>query len=260
VNRTVVGLLLAASAAAWDQNEDLLSASRKGDLASVRALVEKGADLETKTSYGQTPIYIAAMQGHLLVVEFLLSKGANAEVRDTFYKGRVIDFAMMRKHHDVVKLLLTKKAVDPDPSFVSMVTNARADIVQAAIDTGKVKPETLTRGLELATDQKKNDIVEILQKAGAKPPEPAMVIDAKILESYTGTYKTDQFPLEIKAWVRDGKLMMQVTGQPEFTPRPKSEKIFNFAAVGAEFEFQNADTFTLKQGGFTGVFKKVAAK
>src|SRR2546425_206664 len=46
---------------AGDVNEDLLQASRAGDLAAVKAAVEHGAALEAKTPYGQTPLYLAAM-------------------------------------------------------------------------------------------------------------------------------------------------------------------------------------------------------
>jgi uncharacterized protein len=68
-----------------DVNEELLAAARRGDLASVKTSVEKGATLEAKTSYGQTPLYLAAMNGHQDVVEFLLTKGASVNVSDTFY-------------------------------------------------------------------------------------------------------------------------------------------------------------------------------
>jgi len=60
---------------AGDANEELLAASRGGDLAAVRQLIEKGAAIEAKTAYGQTPLYLAAMNGHEEVVRFLLEKG-----------------------------------------------------------------------------------------------------------------------------------------------------------------------------------------
>jgi len=73
----------AFSAFAWDANEDLLAASRMGNLAAAKAAVEKGAAIETTTPYGQTALYLAAMNGHEEVVQFLLDKGANTNVKGT---------------------------------------------------------------------------------------------------------------------------------------------------------------------------------
>ena len=66
------GLVLVFTLAAFaaDVNEELLGAARKGDLAAVKALCEKGAAIEAKTPYGQTPLYLAAMNGHDEVVGF----------------------------------------------------------------------------------------------------------------------------------------------------------------------------------------------
>src|SRR5260221_7200937 len=96
-----IALLVFASALAVlakDANEDLLSASRAGDLAAVKTAIEGGAALETKTPYGQTPLYLAAMNGHEEVVRFLLDKGAGTDVRDTFYKAPMLGFVIQRKH------------------------------------------------------------------------------------------------------------------------------------------------------------------
>ena len=47
----IAGLVLATALvlSAWDANEDLLAAARKGDLVTIKALIEQGAALETKT-------------------------------------------------------------------------------------------------------------------------------------------------------------------------------------------------------------------
>src|SRR6202140_4987912 len=101
-------LACAFTAFAWDANEDLLSAARAGDLAAAKAAIEKGAAVESKTPYGQTPLYLAAMNGHADVVEFLAGKGARTDVQDTFYKASILDFVLQRKHYDVAKTLISK--------------------------------------------------------------------------------------------------------------------------------------------------------
>jgi hypothetical protein len=104
----LAGLLLATAVAllAWDVTDDLLNAARSGDLDTVKALIEKGAPLEAKTPYGQTPLYLAAMSGHEAVVQFLLDKGAKTDVTDTFYKASMLDFVLQRKGYHVLVTLL----------------------------------------------------------------------------------------------------------------------------------------------------------
>src|SRR4051812_28973681 len=93
---------------AADTNEDLLSASRAGDLAAVKTALQNGAGLETKTPYGQTPLYVATIGGHEDVVRFLLEKGASVDITDTFYKAPMLAFVLQRKHYGVAKMLIPK--------------------------------------------------------------------------------------------------------------------------------------------------------
>jgi hypothetical protein len=73
----LITLLAFAFVIAWaDTNADLLSAARAGDLAAVKTAVEGGAVLETKTPYGQTPLYLAAMNGHEEVVPLSARQGS----------------------------------------------------------------------------------------------------------------------------------------------------------------------------------------
>src|SRR5579871_6757341 len=111
-------LLIACAfpALAWDANDDLLAASRAGDLAAVKAAIEKGAAVESKTPYGQTPLYLAAMNGHQEVVSFLLDKGASTDIKDTFYKAPMLGFVIQRKHWEVARLLVSKTS-KPDEAL-----------------------------------------------------------------------------------------------------------------------------------------------
>jgi len=253
----LLALAVAAGLFAWDASEDLLAAARAGDLAAVKSLVEKGAPIEAKTTYGQTPLYLAAMNGHEPVVAFLLEKGAAADVTDTFYKAAMLSFVMQRKHYAIAKLLIPKISANPDQMLAGAVQSGQADLVQAVVEK-KPGQTALNRSYEMAMQGKQAEIAAVLKKAGAREPAPAVAVDPKVLETYAGSYKAEQFPAEIKVFVRDGKLFVQATGQSEFAPKPVSQTHFEFAQAQLEIDFDAPGAFTLKQGGGSMKFKKAA--
>jgi hypothetical protein len=252
-------LTLAATLSAADVNEDLLTAARAGDVASIKALLDKGASIETTTSYGQTPLFVAAMNGHEQAVQLLLEKGAKSNVRDTFYKMPMLNFVLSRKHFGVAKTLIEKGSGNADDMLPAAAGSGRPELVQAALGK-KPSQAALDKTYEMALGRPGPEIAELLKKAGAQPPAPGVEVDAKVLASYVGTFKSDQFPLDIKVFIKEGKLAMQATGQPDFIPKAKSPTAFEFAPARIEVEFDSADTFTLKQGGNTIKFKKVVTQ
>jgi ankyrin repeat protein len=60
------------------------SAAKQGCLYALQTLFERNPsrDINERTSVGQTPLMLAAMDGHLEVVRFLLEKGANKNLTD----------------------------------------------------------------------------------------------------------------------------------------------------------------------------------
>jgi hypothetical protein len=53
-----------------------------GNKVVVKLLLEEGAELETKSSYGLTPLSYAARYRHKAMVKLLLEKGAKLETKD----------------------------------------------------------------------------------------------------------------------------------------------------------------------------------
>jgi hypothetical protein len=247
-------------AATLGVNEDLLEASRTGDLAAVQALIAKGAAIETKTAYGQTPLYLAAMNGREEVVRYLLEKGANPDVHDTFYKASMLDFVLQRQHYGVAKMLIRKLSANPDEVLASVAATGNADLVQALLEIGKPSQPALDKSYEMALGQKQTEVAALLKKAGAREPAPAFVVDVKTIEAYAGTYKSDVVPLDIKVFVKEGNLYMQATGQPEFPLKARSATQFEFAPAQVVVEFDSASSFTLKQGGGSFRFKKAVTQ
>ena len=55
-------------------------AALKGDLETVRRLVNAGMNKNAKNHEGMTPLMYAAHKGHTNVIRYLLNKGANARI------------------------------------------------------------------------------------------------------------------------------------------------------------------------------------
>ena len=68
-------------------NESLWEASRAGDTTRITAALAQGADVNAKSRYDVTPLIFAAGNGRLDAVKLLLSRGADVNAQDTFYRA-----------------------------------------------------------------------------------------------------------------------------------------------------------------------------
>jgi hypothetical protein len=171
----------------------------------------------------------------------------------------MLDFVVDRKHYGVAKLIIAKGTGGNVDAQLKAVAD-HPDLVQAVLDKGKPSQSVLDSVYEGALTGNKKEVAELLKKAGANEPAPPMVIDTKVLETYAGTFKTDTFPLDIKVFVKEGKLFMQATGQDPFAPKPQSPTVFAYAPADLSVEFDSPSSFTLKQGSMTIKFKKAVTQ
>ncbi|KAJ8399152.1 hypothetical protein AAFF_G00415310 [Aldrovandia affinis] len=80
------------------------AASKIGDLEALDAIREMGSNLSMEDYDGRTPLHIAACEGHLNVVQYLLSQGATVYAKDR-YGDTPLRNAVRFRHKDVVRLL-----------------------------------------------------------------------------------------------------------------------------------------------------------
>ncbi len=79
-------LVLAAGALAGPLEDQLFEAAKNGDAGGVKALLDKGANVNAKERDDMTPLMAAAINGRVDVVKLMIGRGADVNARDA--KGR----------------------------------------------------------------------------------------------------------------------------------------------------------------------------
>lgn len=88
----------------------LTCAAKAGDLNSIKDLVDQGANLNEPSDYdGKTSLHLAAAEGHVNVVQYLLLHGASYFVRDRRGRTPLFD-AIRNKNSRIVDMLISSGA------------------------------------------------------------------------------------------------------------------------------------------------------
>jgi len=135
-------------AAGADLTQELSNAIIANDLARVKFLVSKGADVNKVDDQGATPLTNAARQRHPEMVELLLGFGANVNQANNDGMSPLVA-AVMRDHVPTIKVLLGKGA-----------------------DLEKPNSEGY-RPLAIAIAEEKYEVAKTLMEAGADVKVPA---------------------------------------------------------------------------------------
>jgi ankyrin repeat protein len=256
-------LLIAVSlvpAAADDLGDDLLAATRKGDLAQVKALLDKGANVNAKTRYNQTPLFFACDRGHLEIAKLLIDRGADLNVKDNFYNATPLTWAMSKKNKDITVLLIVK-GVDPSDALRDAIQSGNKEMLQLILDKGKTDDQMLSDGLELAEAARKTEALEMLKAKGAKAVNYPVTEAA--LNEYAGSF-SDGATTNIDFSVKDGKLGFNQQGfSSPLTAIDKDQ--FRFVRGNFNFRFvrENGKVTSVElpsRGGVTVLKKKEVSK
>lgn len=87
----------------------LMKAAEKGDIDTVKTLLDRGADANIKTDQGGTALLAAAYGGHAAVIQALLENGAKVNAKDIFGTTPLMAAARYGQN-ETVKLLLDNGA------------------------------------------------------------------------------------------------------------------------------------------------------
>jgi hypothetical protein len=125
-----------------DRTKELVEAAKKGDLAVVKMLLDKGADPKSKEKDGATSLMYAAVEGHLAVARLLLDKGADVNARDSAGWSPLIG-ATLGNRLAVAELLLeegadinAKENVYGWSALIHAVVKGNSQIIGLLLDKG----------------------------------------------------------------------------------------------------------------------------
>jgi ankyrin repeat protein len=88
---------------------DLLRAATQGDLQHVKELLAAGADVNARSSSGETPLHNAAYSGNVALMELLLASGADVNAKERS-GATPLHVAAQRGYMEVAEVLLAHKA------------------------------------------------------------------------------------------------------------------------------------------------------
>jgi hypothetical protein len=235
-------MLLIPAAFADDLADDLLAATRKGDLATVKTLLDKGVSVNSKSPYGSTPLFFACDRGHVEIIKLLLDRGADVNVEDTFYHATALTWAMQKDRYEIVKLLLDHGAKSPADVLAAAARGGDIKLMKIAIESKPgVDKAALASALVVATRAKKTEAADFLKTAGAVLPDPPKVVqlDDATLQRLVGVYNGGRGGTEFEFvfTVKDGKLAGSLAAQPPWSFDATDATHFFNDQLGFRLEF-----------------------
>lgn len=246
--------------------EQLFDAARAGDRAVIVRLLDSGIDVNVKARYNATALMFASDKGHIDSVRLLIERGADLNAEDTFYRFKAIDLALMNNHRAVAQLLLERGSRGAAAALNAGIRAGDEALVKAALASADLTPSALASSVAVAKRATNAAITELVATAAASRPVPAapasVVVPAATLQSYAGTYRSEEVGLTVTVTSGDNAITVTVPNQRPLVLSPTSETTFaaadmpnmtvTFAGRGGTVE-----SLAIGQGGQRTVLQRV---
>ena len=222
----------------------LIQAAQKNQLNQAKRAIEKGANVNFKTDYGQTALFFACDRGNIELVKLLLEKGADPNVKDTFYNATPLTWAEQRQRSDIALLLFKNGADGLFPRMLNFVVAAQPEKLKdlLALELLDADQQTLLKRIvALLPEQKQKKLSAVLTESMGD-------LDVAVLEALqdeqrnrlVGTYARDG-AMSFVVEDLDGTLSFQLGNEPKSkgTRVGKSDFFYN----------NRLATFLIKENG-----------
>lgn len=140
-----------------DESEEgpLLVAARNGQVEVVKFLLDNGARIDREYYYFDDEQYLTSLDAaaygrHVEVVKLLLERNASSD--------NVLDFALRERSLEIVKLLI-EHGVDTDDAFVNAVETWCVDKVKLLTEAGAIVPLAVQRIVKNVRQERVDNIL-----------------------------------------------------------------------------------------------------
>lgn len=143
----------------WAEYTPAHIAVRDGDLHELKKIISKDKSLVSeKSTLGFTPLYIASMEGHSDIVSYLLSQGADIEVKNHL-EERPLAKAVKFGHIEVARILIDNGAEVNAQDFQGLtalhwsISNGSLELVKLLVLNGAdvtIKSSSKITAVEMA--------------------------------------------------------------------------------------------------------------
>jgi len=216
-------------------------AAMQGDLAGLRALVAKGADVNAPQGDGMTALHWAAQRGDSAMATALLRARASVRAATRVGAHQPLHVASASGSTAVVRLLLAAKAdaratttegITPlHLAAMAGVPGALTALLKAGADVNALEPGWNQSPLMIAAGRGRTDAVRVLLKAGANP-----ALAARTMDIMASAAQDRQAKMRRDAMLQQLREKQGQANNPNWQPTPEQVQ----AAVKASREVEQA--------------------
>ena len=122
---------------AQDSTALFFNAARANDLKTLKGFLDKGFNVNTKNHYGVTALTFASDKGNLEAVNLLLERGADPNLKDSFYGETPLGWAIYKKNSRIIISMINHGGdVKNEDVLMGAASNGLSEVVKVMLDKG----------------------------------------------------------------------------------------------------------------------------